>query len=184
LRSWKALSGEASHDRDQYLGLTASDQSFGKQDIVLVEFYVPVRDLIDGDSADGVAGAWAGVPARTLRRGSCRTAQVREARKTAIYLADGDSGLGRPGLAVAFSTTRTEDLHALAKAETRIAREPDFAALLEKLRANVASAMQNRTDQHAVSVLGVEHDMRLKPKAPESGLEVVGALPNTGEVRE
>lgn len=44
--------------------------------------------------------------------------------------------------------------------------------------------MHDRTDQNAVAILGVEHDVRLKPKAPESGLEEVGGLSDAGKVRE
>ena len=56
--------------------------------------------------------------------------------------------------------------------------------LAEKLRANVSRSMDDRADQNAVAVLGVEYNVRLKPKAPETGLEVVGGLSDAGEVRE
>jgi hypothetical protein len=42
----------------------------------------------------------------------------------------------------------------------------------------------NRTNKNAVAVLGVEHYMRLKPKAPASSLEVIGGLSDTGKARK
>ena len=44
--------------------------------------------------------------------------------------------------------------------------------------------MNNRTDQNAVAVLGVKDDMRLKPKASESGSEKIRRLSDGGEVGE
>lgn len=56
--------------------------------------------------------------------------------------------------------------------------------LLEKLRANIACAMDHSANVHAVALRGVEHDMRLKAEAAKAFPQLVRPLAYAGKVRE